>query len=89
MLLVDDNTDAVEALAELLRMEGYEVISAESAESALERVEAFRPHVALLDIGLPKMNGYDLARAELRHVGESAGTSIERVTSMRPSPVTR
>jgi len=63
VLLVDDNTDAVQALAELLRMEGYEVISAESAESALERVEAFRPHVALLDIGLPKMNGYDLARA--------------------------
>jgi CheY-like chemotaxis protein len=63
VLLVDDNADAVEALAELLRMEGYEVISAHSAESALERVDAFRPHCALLDIGLPKMNGYDLARA--------------------------
>ena len=63
VLLVDDNSDAVEALAELLRMEGYEVLSANSAESALERVEAFRPHAALLDIGLPKMNGYDLARA--------------------------
>ena len=63
VLLVDDNSDAVEALAELLRMEGYEVISAHSAESALERVDAFRPHAALLDIGLPKMNGYDLARA--------------------------
>ena len=63
VLLVDDNSDAVEALAELLRMEGYEVISAGSAEVALERVESFRPHAALLDIGLPKMNGYDLARA--------------------------
>jgi len=63
VLLVDDNSDAVDALAELLRMEGYEVISAHSAESALERVDAFRPHAALLDIGLPKMNGYDLARA--------------------------
>jgi CheY-like chemotaxis protein len=63
VLLVDDNSDAVEALAELLRMEGYEVVSAESAEIALERVESFRPHAALLDIGLPKMNGYDLARA--------------------------
>jgi signal transduction histidine kinase/ActR/RegA family two-component response regulator len=63
VLLVDDNVDAVEALAELLRMEGYEVVSADSAESALEHVDAFRPHAALLDIGLPKMNGYDLARA--------------------------
>jgi signal transduction histidine kinase/ActR/RegA family two-component response regulator len=63
VLLVDDNSDAVEALAELLRMEGYEVVSAGSAEIALEHVESFRPHAALLDIGLPKMNGYDLARA--------------------------
>ncbi|MEP7056796.1 MAG: ATP-binding protein [Caldimonas sp.] len=63
LLLVDDNEDAVEALAELLRMEGYDVMTADSAERALERVDAFAPDAALLDIGLPKMNGYDLARA--------------------------
>ena len=63
ILVVDDNEDAVEALAELLRMEGYEVVSAESAEHALEQVDGFIPDIALLDIGLPKMNGYDLARA--------------------------
>ena len=63
ILLVDDNEDAVEAMAELLRMEGYDVVSAESAERALERVDGFVPDIALLDIGLPKMNGYDLARA--------------------------
>ncbi|MBV8358997.1 MAG: response regulator [Deltaproteobacteria bacterium] len=62
IFIVDDNQDAVEALAGLLQLEGHEVQIATSSKEALERMEAFGPEVALLDIGLPEMNGYELLR---------------------------
>jgi CheY-like chemotaxis protein len=62
IFIVDDNQDAAEALAGLLQLEGHEVQVATSPKEALERMEAFRPEVALLDIGLPEMNGYELLR---------------------------
>jgi len=62
VLLVDDNRDAAEMMAELLRAAGHEVLVAFDGASALGRVPAFVPDVALLDIGLPLMDGYDLAR---------------------------
>ena len=61
ILVVDDNTDAGETLAELLRVTGHEVRTAASGEAALEQLASFRPHLALLDIGLPGMDGYELA----------------------------
>ena len=63
ILVVDDNADAAQALAELLQLEGYSVLAVGSAEAALAAVETFAPHAALLDIGLPKMDGYALAQA--------------------------
>ena len=65
VLLVDDNTDAVELLAELLLQEGHDVRVAADGPSALEALAGFVPDVAILDIGLPGMDGYELA-AELR-----------------------
>ena len=62
ILVVDDEIYIVHILDFSLGMEGYEVVAADSAEHALERVDAFMPDIALLDIGLPKMNGYDVAR---------------------------
>ncbi|MFO7178581.1 MAG: PAS domain S-box protein [Pseudomonadota bacterium] len=62
VLLVDDNQDAAEMLAGLLRAEGHEVLVAHDGPSALAEARAFRPAVALLDIGLPVMDGYELAR---------------------------
>ena len=62
ILLVDDNRDAAEMLAELLRAVGHEVIVAFDGPSALGSAPAFRPEIALVDIGLPVMDGYDLAR---------------------------
>src|SRR5690606_39152002 len=67
VLLVDDNQDAADMLAALLRAAGHEVVVAYDGPSALGTVPAFTPDVALLDIGLPVMNGYDLAR-RLREV---------------------
>ncbi|HLV68825.1 MAG TPA: ATP-binding protein, partial [Polyangiaceae bacterium] len=61
VLLVDDNQDAAEMLASLLRAEGHDVLVAHDGPSALAEARAFRPAVALLDIGLPVMDGYELA----------------------------
>jgi signal transduction histidine kinase len=65
ILLVDDNEDSVAMMAELLRAAGHEVRTAVDGNSALEVARSFRPHLAILDIGLPAMDGYQLA-ARLR-----------------------
>ncbi len=62
LLLVDDNADAARVLAELLRECGYDVAVAHDAPAALVLADEFRPAIALLDIGLPVMDGYELAR---------------------------
>jgi CheY-like chemotaxis protein len=62
VLVVDDNQDSADSLAMLLELEGHTVRAVYSAAEALEQVAAFTPDVVLLDIGLPVMNGYDVAR---------------------------
>jgi signal transduction histidine kinase/ActR/RegA family two-component response regulator len=68
ILVVDDNRDAAEMLIEILRMVGHEVSVAHDGPDALRASEAARPDVAILDIGLPVMDGYELAtRLRERH----------------------
>jgi PAS domain S-box-containing protein len=62
VLVVDDNVDAAEMLAEWLGAVGHGVRVAGDGPTALELAAEFRPHVALLDIGLPVMDGYEVAR---------------------------
>lgn len=62
LLVVDDNADAARVLAELLREHGYNVAVAHDAPGALVLADQFQPAIALLDIGLPVMDGYELAR---------------------------
>jgi signal transduction histidine kinase/DNA-binding response OmpR family regulator len=62
ILIVDDNADAAHSLAHLLGLGGHATRVALSSEEALDCAEAFEPQVALLDIGLPRMNGYELAQ---------------------------
>ena len=64
-LLVDDNVDAVESLEILLQAFGYAVATATHPDLALSRIESFAPTAAVIDIGLPGMDGYQLA-AEIR-----------------------
>jgi len=61
IVVVDDNDDAASSMAMLLRMMGHEVSIAHDGESALRRVEADRPDIVFLDIGLPGMSGYEVA----------------------------
>ncbi|MEX5746487.1 ATP-binding protein [Massilia sp. X63] len=62
ILVVDDNADAAEMLLMALELFGCEVRAAHSASAALALAQEFAPEVALLDIGLPDLNGYELAR---------------------------
>lgn len=59
---MDDNTDAAEMLAALLELDGHEILTANSGPAALALAELFAPEVALLDIGMPGMDGYTVAR---------------------------
>jgi PAS domain S-box-containing protein len=68
VLLVDDNTDAVECLAILLQTQGHEVRTAADGPAALREAAAFRPEVVILDLGLPGMDGLEVAR-QLRQAG--------------------
>jgi PAS domain S-box-containing protein len=62
VLVVDDNEDSAESLGMLLRIMGHDVKTANDGEGAIVLAETFKPDVAILDIGLPKLNGYDLAK---------------------------
>jgi signal transduction histidine kinase len=62
ILVADDNSDALESLATLLELGGHEVFSAANGALALESAERNLPEVALLDIGMPKLDGYEVAR---------------------------
>jgi signal transduction histidine kinase len=62
ILVADDNPDARESLAALLALSGHEVFRAQDGSDALQSAERHRPHVALLDIGMPLANGYEVAR---------------------------
>jgi two-component system, chemotaxis family, CheB/CheR fusion protein len=62
VMIVDDNSDTVEATAELAVSWGHQVAVAHDGPDALEVARRFRPDIALIDIGLPEMNGYELAR---------------------------
>jgi signal transduction histidine kinase len=61
LLVVDDNSDAAESLAMLLTLDGHDVRTALDAEQALAIAVSFKPELAILDIGLPGRNGYELA----------------------------
>jgi len=62
VLIVDDNEDAANSLAMILKLSGHETTPVYTAEDALERASTFKPDVVLLDIGLPGMDGYEVAQ---------------------------
>jgi signal transduction histidine kinase/ActR/RegA family two-component response regulator len=79
VLLVEDNLDAADALAELLRMWGHEVEVVHDGASAVQRAGEARPDVVLLDIGLPGMDGYQVAGA-LRALPDLHGALLVALT---------
>jgi CheY-like chemotaxis protein len=65
VLLVDDNVDAAESLAQLLSLSGHDARTAGDGDQALRVAQEFHPDVVFCDLGLPGMNGYEVAK-ELR-----------------------
>ena len=79
ILVVDDNTDAAVALSALLKKHGHEVLEVHNGTEALQAFEGFRPEIVLLDIGMPGVNGLEVAR-HLRQRNRSPRTLIIAVT---------
>ncbi|HET6654614.1 MAG TPA: ATP-binding protein [Gammaproteobacteria bacterium] len=79
VLIVDDYVNAAESLAALLQDDGFETRVAHDGASAIEAAAEFRPAVALIDIGLPVMDGYEVAR-RLRAMPELKGTRLVAAT---------
>lgn len=79
VLVVDDNVDTAESLALLLRLRGHEVDTAHDGPAALKRATHFRPDVVLLDIGLPGLDGYQVA-SRLRRRRQTAKALLVALT---------
>jgi signal transduction histidine kinase len=79
VLLVDDNVDGADSLAALVRLSGHETRVAHDGPGALELAAAFRPQVVVLDIGLPGLTGYEVAR-RLRADADLSGATLVAVT---------
>jgi PAS domain S-box-containing protein len=79
LLVVDDNADAANSLAMLLETEGYQVFVEYDARKALECASKEAPAICLLDIGLPDVDGYELAR-RLRALPQTAGSTLIALT---------
>jgi CheY-like chemotaxis protein len=77
--VVDDNQDSAESLAMLLQSMGNEAHTAHDGEQALEAAEQLRPQLILLDIGMPRLNGYETCRA-MRRRPLGSSTSIVALT---------
>jgi CheY-like chemotaxis protein len=67
ILVVDDNHDSALSLAMMLSIMGHDTRTAHDGESAVTTAESFLPEVVLLDIGLPKLNGYEVAQRIRQH----------------------
>ena len=79
VLIVDDSRDSAEMLCEILQAYGCVVCVAYDGQSALEVAPSFNPEIALIDISLPRMDGYELAQ-RLRHFPDLQGTKLIAVT---------
>jgi DNA-binding response OmpR family regulator len=79
ILVVDDNQDSALSLAMMLSIMGHDTRTAHDGESAVATAESFLPEVVLLDIGLPKLNGYEVAQ-RIRHQEWGASMFLIAVT---------
>jgi CheY-like chemotaxis protein/nitrogen-specific signal transduction histidine kinase len=79
VLVVDDNTDAADSLATMLQLDGYDTRVEYSGEDALQAAAEFDPRVVVCDIGMPRMDGHEIAK-RLRSDPRRAGTVLVAVT---------
>ena len=70
VLIADDDRDGTVTLSTVLELEGYQVRAVHGGQDALDAAREFRPHAVVLDIGMPKVTGYDCARRLRQRYGE-------------------
>jgi CheY-like chemotaxis protein len=70
VLIADDDRDSTATLQTLLELEGFVVRAVHGGQEALDQAREFKPHVALLDIGMPKITGYEAARRLRQRYGD-------------------
>ena len=85
VLVVDDNVDTAEMLCEALEDEGFKTSVAHDGQGALVRWRSFLPHAGVLDVGMPGLDGYQLARALRAEHGRSATLSSPRPAMASPT----
>ncbi len=83
VLIADDDRDAVLTMTMILRDEGHEVHSVYDGGAVLSEVASFQPDVLLLDIGMPELSGYEVARYLRRRYGENSGMVLVAVTGWK------
>src|SRR4029079_17198834 len=88
VLVVEDNIDAADSLSLLLRLHGHEVQLARTGVTTLEVAATFKPDVVLLDIGLPDIDGYQVAK-RLRQLPDFKDVTICALTGFTPSEADR
>ena len=76
VLLADDDRDSAASLSTLLEIEGFEVRVVHGGQEALDAAREFKPHVCLLDIGMPKITGYEAARRLRQRYGDDCPVLI-------------
>lgn len=76
VLVVDDNWDVAAMLTALVKLVGYDVRTAHDGADAVEQAEEYRPHIILMDIGMPRLSGLDAARRIRR---QPAGASVRLI----------
>lgn len=70
VLIADDDRDGTLTLSTVLELEGYQVRAVHGGQDALDAAREFRPHAVVLDIGMPKVTGYDCARRLRQRYGD-------------------
>ena len=85
VLVADDNRDAADSLALLLKMQGHHVNVAYDGEQALRSLESETPDIALLDIGMPKLSGYEVAE-RIRAQDGASGIALVAITGWGQTP---
>jgi CheY-like chemotaxis protein len=79
ILVVDDNQDSADSLTILLCLAGHDVVTVYDGQAGLDAAQSFRPEIVLLDIGLPGLDGYEVAR-RLRQQGDTYQALIIAIT---------
>ena len=70
VVIADDDRDTVTSLATILRAEGHDVSEVYRGDAVIDRVRAYKPDAVLLDIGMPGLTGFEIARLLRRELGE-------------------